>query len=369
MTTVLDLSKILAAGRVSQLRFTIAGFLGLFLHGSIVALPGGILPQWQAEFGADFGIGPFYNLFLLGSLLGISLTSKRRQRHPLMSLSCSAIGCALLIASTLGLQGLLVAAFLLGLGDGVLTLQGNSLVGELHPKRRVAILNWANATFGVGAISAPLLGSFLPWRMVVTLVALLALVSAILAWGSPPVQDLSLKGKNIPWRRASIFLLIVMFYMGLESSLGTWSSAYLIHLGRDITLSGTLLSLYWGCLTLGRMTLAGWVGQKPVQSLSLLLFCPLVVLGLSLIPPLALLFPLAGFFYGPLFATMFALLQERCGHVALSYLLYAAYIGKTSIPAFLSLLDDPAYLAYEFIFLALVLYILSFQLNKCPQNS
>ncbi|NEO33415.1 MAG: MFS transporter [Symploca sp. SIO3C6] len=372
MTSVPNFSKILVASRVSQLRFTIAGFLGLFLHGSIVALPGGILLQWQAEFGADFGIASFYNLFLLGSLLGISLTSKRRQRHPLMTLSCSAIGFALLIASALGLQGLLVAAFLLGLGDGIVTLQGNSLVGELHPKRRVAILNWANAVFGLGAITVPLLGAFLPWRVVVSLVAIIALVSAILAWASPPVQNLSLQGKKIPWRQVSIFLLIVMFYMGLESSLGTWSSTYLVYLGRDITLSATLLSLYWGCLTVGRMTLADWVGQKPAQSLSWLLFCSLVVLGLSLIPPLAilfLLFPLAGFFYGPLFATLFALVQEKCGHVALSYLLYAAYIGKTSIPAFLSLLEDPAYLAYEFIFLALVLYILSFQLNKHPQSS
>ncbi|MGB7441366.1 MAG: MFS transporter [Coleofasciculaceae cyanobacterium] len=369
MVTVPELKRQISINRVAQLRLTIAGFLGLFIHGNIVALPGAFLPQWTAEFGNNFGIAFFYNLLLFGSLLGITLTRKRRQRHPLLALSFLAIGIALLIAAASpNFNGVLVTTALIGWGDGILNLQCNSLVGELHPQRRVALLNWANATFGLGAVSTPLLATFLSWRIICLLVALLSLVSVALAWQAPAVQGLRPKLDKMPWRRASIFLLLIMFYTGLESSLGTWSGTYLIYLGQDVTYSSKLLSLYWGGLTLGRMLLAGWVGKQPTKALSLLLGCSLGTLGLVIFPPLAPLLPLVAFFYGPLFATLFALLQEKCGHVALGYLFYAAYIGKSLIPVAFIWLKSPAYLPYGFILLALILYLLSLQLNRSPQT-
>lgn len=369
MVSFPGLQQRLSINQVPQLRLTSASFLGLFIHGNIVALPGAILPQWTAEFGDNFGIGIFYNLLLLGSLLGITLTRKRRQRHPLFALSFLAIGVALLIsAASPNFHWVLATTALIGLGDGVLNLQCNSLVGELHPQRRVAFLNWANATFGLGAVSVPLLASFLPWRIICLFVALLSLISVALAWQAPAVQNLRPKQDKMPWRRSIIFLLLIMFYTGLESSLGTWSGSYLIYLGQDVTLSSTLLSLYWGGLTLGRILLAGWVGKQPTKALSLLSAASLVILGLVIFPPLAPFFPLVAFFYGPLFATLFALLQEKCGHVALGYLFYAAYIGKSIIPVAFILLKSPAYLPYGFIVLALILYLLSLRLNQSPQT-
>lgn len=351
-------------GVVDKLRFTIGCFLGLFLDGVIVALPGTFLPQWTTEFGADLGIGFFFNLFLLGSLVGIGLASKLRQRYPLMAVSFAVIGVAFLIAAVShNFSGVIATAALIGLGDGVLNLQSNSLVGELHPARRVAVLNWANAAFGLGAISTPFLGTLFSWRIVFTLVASLALTSVALVWQAPPVKHYAPDGGIMPWRRASIFLLMIMVYTGLEGALGTWSSTYLLSLERNETLTKTLLSLYWGGLTLGRILLGSWVGKQPLKSLSLLLVSALGVLGICLIPSLAILFPIAAFFYGPLFATLFALVQESCGHAALGYLFYAAFIGKTSIPAAFSLVENPVYLPYGFIFLALLLYILSSRLE------
>ncbi|MGQ4648187.1 MFS transporter [Lyngbya aestuarii] len=361
--------QIPTVSKLNKLRLTIGSFLGLFLHGQIVALPGAVFPQWQAEFGDEFCLGCFYNLFLLGSLIGISLASRSRQRHPLIALSLSIIGIAFLMSvSYPNFNGILVGAVLSGSGDGILCLQCNSLVGELHPKRRVKLLNWANATFGLGAISAPLLDSLLPWRTVFALCAILALVSVALVWQAPAVQGFVPKADKMPWRRAAIFLLLIMLYTGLESALGTWSSSYLLYRGVSVTLTGTLLSLYWSCITLGKITLGGWVGKQPAKSLSFLLGGSLVFLTLTLIPQLALLLPLAAFFYGPLFATLFALLQESCGHVALTYFLYAAYIGKTAIPVIFGWLNNPAYLPYGFVVVALILYLLSLQLNLRTKN-
>ena len=71
----------------------------------------------------------------------------------------------------------------------------------------------------------------------------------------------------------------------------------------------------------------------------------------------------------PLFATVFALVQTRCGHVALSYLFYAAYIGKNIIAGLFSLIENPAYLPYGFLSLSLLLCLLTWGIYKKSQYS
>lgn len=346
-------------------RYTIVGFLGLYLDGIIVAIPGTFLPQWTNEFGANLGIGIYFNLFLLGSLVGIIFASKLRERHPLVAISFTVIGIAFVIAAVShSFKEIIFTGLFIGFGDGILNLQSNSLVGELNSARRVTVLNWANAAFGLGAICTPLVGTLFSWRIVFALVALLAFTSVVLAWHVPPIQHYVPKEGKISLRKISIFMLMIMIYTGLEGAIGTWSSTYLLALGHNETLTKTLLSLYWGGLTLGRIFLGSWTEKQPFKCLSLLLVSALGVLSLCLIPSLAIVFPLAAFFYGPLFATLLSLVQESCGHLSLGYLFYAAFIGKTSIPAAFSLVKSSVYLPYAFICLALSLYILSLRLGR-----
>lgn len=350
---------------MSKLRFTIGSFLGLFLDGVITAAPGAVLPQWTAEFDVDKATILFFNCLLLGSLLGISLAARIRHRHPLMSLAFGILGIAFLMAAKSPcFTEVLIATVLIGFGNGVLNLQANSLVGELHAKRRVAMLNLVNIAFGLGAVSAPVLVAFLSWRTTFTIIAIPAALATVFVWKSPPVHYFTQKSDKMPWRHASIPLLMILLYTGLEGALGTWSGIYLAHLGRNAALTGTLLSLYWSCLTLGRMLLVRLVAQHPLKFLPYLLVGALGVLVLNTIPAFAILFPLAAFFYGPLFAILFAVVQERCSHVALGYLFYASLIGITSVPAAFSLIDNPTYLPYGFIFLALLLYLLSYRLKE-----
>ena len=224
------------------------------------------------------------------------------------------------------------------------------------------LLNWANATFGLGALSTPLLSTFLPWRWAFSLVAALALSSIILAWDAPPVLHYTPKQDQIDWKQASPFWLVIFLYVGLESAIGTWSGTYLQSIGWSVSQSSALLSIYWVGLTLGRLSLGIWVNSKPVSRLRFLLLAGLGSIALTFIPSVGLFFAVAAFFYGPAFATIFALLQERCGHTALSYLFYAAYIGKTLIPALLDQIDNPLHLPYGFLGLALLLYLMSYQL-------
>ncbi|MER3451991.1 MAG: MFS transporter, partial [Thermus sp.] len=118
-----------------------------------------------------------------------------------------------------------------------------------------------------------------------------------------------------------------------------------------------LLSLYWGFLALGRLLLAQRVAEAPLLWLRRLLLLALGVLGLGLLPQAAALFPTAGVFLGPLFATLFALVQARFGHQALGGLLYAGAAGSTLVPALFAHLPQEG-LPLGFVALALLLYAL-----------
>lgn len=348
---------------LKQHRLTIAGFIGLYLHGLIVATPGAFLSKWMLAFDNEVNLGTFYTSFLLSSLVGLFLVSQREKRHPFFALSFATIGVAFAVASfSSEFGGISGAAFPIGFGDGILNFQCNNLLGELHPKRRIILLNWANATFGLGALTTPILSIFLPWRVSFLLVSALALSSILLAWNAPSVWNYAPNRDIMPWKQASPFWLVILLYVGLESSLGTWSGTYLRSVGWSNIQSSAMLSIYWVGLTLGRLNLGIWVNPKPMPRLRLLLLVGVVVLSLTFIPSFGLFFAGAAFVYGPVFATIFALLQERCGHVALGYLFYAAYIGKTITPALLEHIENPSYLPYGFLGLALLLYLMSYQI-------
>ena len=356
--------------RFNQRRLTVAGFIGLYLHGIIVATPGAFLPQWTVSFDSAVNLGAFYTTFLLSSVVGLILVSQRKKRHPLFALAFIIIGIALVASSFApSFFWISLAALPIGFGDGILNFHCNNLVGELHPHRRIMVLNWANATFGLGALSTPILSTLLPWRWALGLVAALALGSILLAWNAPSVRHYTPKQDKIPWKQASPFWLVILVYVGLESSLGTWSGTYLRSVGWSLGWSSTMLSLYWIGLTLGRLNLGGWVNPRPIPRLRLLLLAGIGAISLTFIPSLGLFFAGAAFLYGPVFATLFALLQERCGHVALGYLFYAAYVGKTLTPSLLDQIENPLYLRYGFLGLALLLYLVSYQLPHRQSNA
>ena len=339
------------------MRFTLGSFLGLFMVGAIVATPGAVLPQWTAEFGVQREVGLFFNLLLAGLVAGIALASRLPGRHPLMPLALGlTAGGFILAAQAREFTWVLAAAPALGFGNGVANVHGNSLVGELFKHRRVLALNLVNAAFGLGAMSAPFLAVLLPWRTVFAVLATLALAGTALVWNAPRVADRPQPARRGWPRGAGALLLAVLVYTGLEGALATWSGAYLAHLGREAALAGTLLSLYWGGLTLGRVLLAPFVARAPLRALGFLMGASMLVLALTLAPPLAVLFPLAGVFYGPLFGTVFALVQERFGHRLVGPMFYAGALGSTLIPAAFRLAPHAGLLPYGFLALAAGLY-------------
>ena len=344
---------------MADVRFFLGAFLSLFLVGVVVALPGAALPHWRKAFGVEEEVSWFFAALLLGLFLGIRLAQGER-RHPLFPGALLLLALALLgVALAESFLWVVALAFFLGLAEGVMNVHGNSLVGELYPERRVELVNRVNVGFGLGAVSTPLALTLLPYATFLFLASLLALLAALLVWEAPAV-------KSFPRGRAMgllPFLLAVALYTGLEGALATWNRVWLERLGHATATGGVLLSLYWLFLALGRLFLARPVAERPLAALRGLLLGVLLLLLLNLFPPTALLFPLAGFLLGPLFSTLFALVQTRFGHRALGGLLYAGAAGSTLIPALFALLPLPG-IPLGLLGLALGLFLLVSVLQK-----
>ncbi|TBH20526.1 MFS transporter [Thermus thermamylovorans] len=338
---------------MADVRLFWGSFLSVFLVGVVVALPGAALPYWRGRYGVEGEVSWFFTALLLGLLLGVRLAQGER-RHPLFPLALSLAGLAFLGMALAPSFPLVVAlAFPLGLGQGVMNLHGNSLVGELHPERRVQLLNRVNAAFGLGAVFTPLALTLLPYAAVLPLAGLAAWVGAFLVWRAPRVAQTPREGGRGYWP----FLLAAGLYTGLEGSLATWNRVWLEELGYATATGGLLLSLYWLLLALGRLLWAERVAQNPLAALRALLLGVLLLLLLNLVPPTALLFPLVGFLLGPLFSTLLALVQARYGHRALGGLFYAGATGSTLMPALFALLPVGG-VPLGFLLLALGLFLL-----------
>ncbi|APD08948.1 MULTISPECIES: MFS transporter [Thermus] len=321
---------------MADVRFFWGSFLALFLVGVIVALPGAALPLWRARYGVGEEVSLFFTALLLGLLLGVRLAQGER-RHPLFPGALFLVGLALLgLALAPTFPWVVALAFLLGLGEGTMNVHGNSLVGELDPRRRVELLNRVNVAFGLGAVLTPFALTFLPYGLFLALAGLLASLAALLVWNAPAVAHAHQGEGGRLWP----FLLLVALYTGLEGALATWNRVWLEALGHPTALGGVLLSLYWLFLALGRLLLARRVAARPLFALKVLLMGVMGLLCLNLLPPTALLFPLTGFLLGPLFSTLFALVQARFGHKALGGLMYAGATGSTLIPALFALLPQ-----------------------------
>ena len=351
-------------------RYTLASLVSLFLLGAFVATPGAVLPQWRAEFGITGEVAWFFNLQLLGLVIGVAVATRVVKRHPLLTLSAALFGLAYLaMGAASQFSWIAAAAAPAGFAQGVLNVHANGMVGDLHPDRRVLMLNRVNAAFGLGAVGAPLLFTWANWRLGFVLIGLLFVLAAALAWGAPATERRAGRITLSRVFRVMPLLLTVGLYVATEASISAWSGAYLTELGYPVRLAGLLLAGYWLLLTLSRLFLASWVAKRPLVRLLELTAGSLVVLAALFLPPLAPLFPLAAVFFGPIFGTSFAHIQGRFGQELTGGMFYAAAIGSTVGPALFAPIQDPRLIPAGFLLLGLLLLAAVFAANHRLQTS
>lgn len=317
-------------------RWTIGlAFFSFILIGANDGAVGVLLPSMQITY--HVGKDTIALLFLAGTAgyfiaafnNGLLLNLLGNRRFLLLGLLVSGLGLSLLSIQPPFVL-LLFAIVPIGFGGAILDAGLNSYIAGLPQNTK--LLNYLHAFYGGGALLGPLVASTflavgLAWNNVYVVwisLAVLSFVGFSLAFKDSPASTTQGEAHNqsnvlmmaLRLRVVWIAALFLLFYVGTEVSLGSWSYSFLTEERHGSTfLSGWSVSGYWMGLTLGRLAL-GRVATR-IGNRRLIEGCLVgVVLGILLIwfipSPLvsALGLCLTGFSLGPLFPTTIALTSD-----------------------------------------------------------
>lgn len=294
------------------------GLLGFFLLGLIYPILGPSLPRLGEQFGlrasgvswllSANSLGAFCGVILAGLLTG-RLSPQQRSLTAAAVVTAGCLGLAFAPSFALAL----LSAAMLGVGFGMLDLTLNVWISGSYGDRSAAMLNLLSASFGVGAVLAPLAvgladGDFqLPLLVCGALAAALLLALLLLPTGTPQVAA----SPAPPSLRSSYpllggFILFFMAYVAVEGGVGAWEVTHLqATLGLATSTAAQLSALFWISFTVGRLISAPLALRvPPARLVTAALLLAAGSLALAAVPSLAALaYALTGLFLAPVFTT------------------------------------------------------------------
>lgn len=322
---------------ITSLRTQIGlAFFAFILIGSNDGAIGVLIPSIQAHYSVNKATVALLFLsatlgYLIAAFNSGLLVEKLGNRRFLML----GVTAFLLSVGTLSLMPPFLVVLLillpLGFGGAILDAGLNAYIAGLP--RNAALLNYLHAFYGTGALLGPIVASTilaigLGWNIVyvvwmaMSLVLLTGVVLAFKDRGATSGVEKKAEAKSnvlitaLRMRIVWIAALFLLFYVGTEVSLGSWSYSFLTEERHGSTLvMGWVVSGYWAGLTLGRLTLAR-VAQR-VGEKRLIQGCLAgIIVGILLVwlVPIgavsAVGLCLVGFSLGPIFPTTIALMSK-----------------------------------------------------------
>jgi len=220
---------------------------------------------------------------------------------------------------------MLVAAALVGLGQGAIDIASNAIVADLNRERLGAALNYLHVMFGIGALLGPVIVGFalryrIPYSITFAGGAAATAALALMLWRAPSIDTRAaaeeVRGALAILARPMIWLIaaVLFLYVGAETGVGAWLFSYLrATLAVSPARASWAVSLYWFGLVAGRM--AGGVlanrSAPKTMSVAAAALSAAAIIGV-LAGPAAPLFAgvmifLIGAGYGPVFPNMIAI--------------------------------------------------------------
>lgn len=336
--TATDTKETAVTGKTPRLRMQLGlCFFAFILIGANDGAFGVLIPSMRSHYGvSNATIGLLFLFATVGYLIAAFnsglLVAKLGNRLFLL-LGIGAFLCASMMISLMPPFTVLLFMLLpLGFGGAILDAGLNAYIAGLP--RNTALLNYLHAFYGTGALLGPIIASGLlaigfGWNSVYVVwigICLVLGIGVVFAFNghkraenenTEKVQTkqnvlFTALATRIVWL-AAFFLL---FYVGTEVSLGSWSYSFLTEERHGAPLlMGWAVSGYWLGLTLGRLTLARValnLGEKRMIQVCILG----VVAGVLLIwlVPLngvsAFGLCLTGYCLGPIFPTTIALMSR-----------------------------------------------------------
>ena len=258
------------SGTTSPRRLKWAGFLGIFVWGSIAGLLGAILPGLRERAGISLDQSGGLFVALSSGLVAASLVAGVALDR-LGKKAVLGTAVALVVASLVSLEFtnafplLLVLAFALGAGGSAVVTGAHALISDLNPEHRAAALNLLDFFFGVGAFVTPF--AIVPLQRVgglaAVLFALAALAALVLAYvltvrfpAPPRAGGHSLSAASTVARSPFFLLpaLMIFLYVGTEQSVWDWQVTYFMRqLSMDNVEAARVLSIFPIAIMLGRL--------------------------------------------------------------------------------------------------------------------
>lgn len=251
-----------------------AGVATFILMGAGQALFGPALPVYVRDFRLGEGeAGLFVALLWVGCFLGVGfMFFKGALVGPRHTLAVMAAGMGLMAAEA-GWVLTFAGGMVFGMGYGMATAVFNPRVMRAFGTRGPSMLSLLNATFGVGAIAAPLvfvgLGSDPAWTFGLVALALLAVF--VLA-GPAGRESVAAEGPVKAFRPHWGILAFGALAIGMEASLAGLGPTALIRAGIEETRAAQLLSAFFVVFLLARVVLifiAHRVGPFVLYTLSI----------------------------------------------------------------------------------------------------
>lgn len=253
-------------------RILIFGFLAFVLIG----LEQGILGLFVADLGAQLRrspeeLGLFFALHGVGSAIVtgsalIGWLEKRNNKRIAMASLALGAGGFLVVYGELWILKLL-AAPLLGIGFGGLSMSFNTLFVTHFSQKNVGLLNVLNATYGLGAVAAPWLVStgVYSGTEVFLAIAVLSLVVMIGAWGIddrvpsnlPTVASEDGNTSTVAPLLGTAFLILF-----LEAGLTYWMPSLLAQASDNELTGASYMAAFFGWFVVVRLAaavLATWI--------------------------------------------------------------------------------------------------------------
>lgn len=279
--------------------------ISYFSVGIGISWLGPLLPFLGENLNVSFGQISFaftaQNLgYLIGSFGG-GLLYDRVKSHRLMALAVILmVLTGFLIPLMPWFYALLIVLFFFGLGVGMLDVGENLNLVRIFQSRVAPYMNGVHFVFGVGAFFTPLIistvlawtGGRLTWAIWMLVLLFFPGLIGLITLESP--SNLSPEGSvnedhALNYGLIAILILLIFFAVGVQIGFGGWIFTYVSALGiADIATASLITSVFWGCVTLGRL-IAIPVSKK-VSPGAMLLFNFIIlvfVLVLFLIWPLS----------------------------------------------------------------------------------
>jgi fucose permease len=335
-------------------------------------------------------LGTLLVVFTVGYLLSSFSSGRvlaRMSVGTLLAASCLLMAVALAgYALTPSWWLMVIVTTTAGAGSGAIDAGLNTYAATHFSPRMV---NWLHASYGVGASVGPVLMTSVlnagyVWRWGYGIVAISQIVMAIAFGLTRHLWEASIPGKatneetTAATTRATLRLPVVwlsvatfFIYTGLESAAGTWAFSLFTE-GRGIAMreAGLWVSVYFGCLTVGRVVF-GFVAEMRAARWLLRGCLVAVAFGAALIwlnlsgLSSALGLALMGFTAAPIFPSLIAATPQRVGEAhtanAVGFQISAAVLGASLLPAVVGILADrlglesvgPALLSLALVLIAL----------------